>query len=123
MARNMSIEVRDLMAAGYDQKQVLAYFESSYGEFVLLQPPLRGVNWLVWLAPAIALILGGTAVFFALRKMTKKPGAGEAVDTGGSLESEPVDPELERYLAAARNLAADGPEAKPPAAGPSKATN
>ena len=41
--------MRELLAAGYDQEQILAYFEHSYGEFVRLQPPLRGVNWLVWL--------------------------------------------------------------------------
>ena len=44
--------MRELLAAGYDQEQILAYFERSYGEFVRLEPPLRGVNWLVWLAPA-----------------------------------------------------------------------
>ena len=48
----MSAQVRELLAAGYDEEQILAYFERSYGEFVRLEPPLRGVNWLVWLAPA-----------------------------------------------------------------------
>src|SRR6185369_14564317 len=48
-AQNMKHQVRDLLAAGYDGPQVLAYFEQSYGEFVRLQPPLRGLNWIVWL--------------------------------------------------------------------------
>lgn len=111
MARNMSLQVRELLAAGYDQEQVLEYFERSYGEFVLLQPPLRGVNWLVWLAPVLALALGGIAVFMALRKMTRRsetiePASG---DRAASLVAPygPVDPELERYLAAARELAAE----------------
>ena len=38
-AQNMKAQVRDLLAAGYDQDQVLAYFERSYGEFVRLEPP------------------------------------------------------------------------------------
>ncbi|MFL5389578.1 MAG: cytochrome c-type biogenesis protein CcmH, partial [Myxococcales bacterium] len=42
MARNMKLEVRDKLAAGYDQEQILADFERSYGEFVRLRPPLRG---------------------------------------------------------------------------------
>ena len=58
MAINMKREVRDLLAEGYSGDQVLAYFEKSYGEFVRLQPPLRGFNWLVWLAPVAALIAG-----------------------------------------------------------------
>ncbi len=52
MAVNMKAQVREMLAAGYDQEQILAYFEHSYGEFVRLQPPLRGVNWLVWLGTA-----------------------------------------------------------------------
>jgi len=68
MASNMKAEVRSLLAAGYSDDQVLAYFERSYGEFVRLQPPLRGVNWLVWLGPVAALLAGGGTVFLALRR-------------------------------------------------------
>ena len=68
MATNMRGQVRDLVAAGYDQEQILAYFERSYGEFVRLQPPLRGVNWLVWLAPIVGLLGGGAVVWWALRR-------------------------------------------------------
>lgn len=124
MARNMSLQVRDLLSQGYDQEQVLTYFESSYGEFVLLQPPLRGVNWLVWLAPVIALILGGVAVFLALRKMSRRSGA-ERPPTDPAASSVPLasdDPELERYLAAARGLAADDSTKKRPDSG-SRTTN
>jgi cytochrome c-type biogenesis protein CcmH len=74
MAVNMRQQVRELVAAGYDQDQILAYFERSYGEFVRLQPPLRGVNWLVWLAPVLGLIGGGAVVWWALRR----PSAGDA---------------------------------------------
>lgn len=74
MARNMKGQVRDLVALGYDQEQVLSYFERSYGEFVRLKPPLRGVNWLVWLAPLLGLVAGGVVVARALRA----PGAPAA---------------------------------------------
>ena len=33
----MKPQVRELVAAGYDQEQILAYFERSYGEFVRLR--------------------------------------------------------------------------------------
>ncbi len=54
----MKARVRELLAAGYDEEQILAYFERSYGEFVRLEPPRRGINWLVWLAPPLALWAG-----------------------------------------------------------------
>jgi cytochrome c-type biogenesis protein CcmH len=77
MAVNMRGQVREMLAAGYDQEQILAYFEHSYGEFVRLQPPLRGVNWLVWLGPLLALAAGG---FFVTRALSaqRKRRAGRA---------------------------------------------
>lgn len=67
MATNMRQQVRDMVAAGFVEEQVLSYFEASYGEFVRLRPPLRGVNWLVWLAPLLGLLAGGAIVFLVLR--------------------------------------------------------
>lgn len=68
MALNMRAQVRELLASGYDEEQVLRYFERSYGEFVRLEPPLRGVNWIVWLAPVAGLLAGAFVVALALRK-------------------------------------------------------
>ena len=75
MASNMKAEVRNLLAAGYTEEQVLAYFERSYGEFVRLQPQLRGVNWLVWLGPVAVLLAGGATVLLALRRSAAKAEA------------------------------------------------
>ena len=77
MATNMRGQVHELVAAGYDQEQILAYFERSYGEFVRLQPPLRGVNWLVWLAPIAGLVGGAAVVWWALHG-PRAASAGEA---------------------------------------------
>ncbi|MBN2371878.1 MAG: cytochrome c-type biogenesis protein CcmH [Vicinamibacteria bacterium] len=68
MALNMKAQTRDLLALGYDREQILRYFESSYGEFVRLRPPLSGVNWLVWASPIVALIAGAFLVWNVLRR-------------------------------------------------------
>ncbi len=59
----MRVEVRELLSRGYSKEQAADYFESTYGEFVRLQPRARGLNWLVWLAPLAALLLGFGLVF------------------------------------------------------------
>jgi cytochrome c-type biogenesis protein CcmH/NrfF len=43
----MMSEVRDLLARGYSEQQVLDYFVRSYGEFVLLEPTAKGFNLMV----------------------------------------------------------------------------
>ncbi len=69
MAVNMKAQVRELLARGYTEEQILKYFELSYGQFVLLKPKFEGVNSMVWLLPLIVLLIGATAVFFTLRRL------------------------------------------------------
>ena len=69
MAVNMKGQVRELLARGYTQEQIVRYFEHSYGEFVELKPKFQGVNTLVWTLPVFVLIAGAALVFLKLRKL------------------------------------------------------
>lgn len=117
MAVSMRHQVRDLLAAGYDQEQILQYFERSYGEFVRLRPPLRGVNWVVWLAPALGLLAGAGVVGWALRG----PRAPVEQQAPAALERDalPDDPALHPYVLRIRERAYGWPgglSPRPPAA-------
>jgi len=98
LAVKMRGQVRELRAQGYTEEQVLAYFEKSYGQFVRLQPPFAGINWLVWLAPVLGLALGGWLVLRLLARGASKGATAPA--TAGAAE----DPELRAYLERARAL-------------------
>jgi cytochrome c-type biogenesis protein CcmH len=100
MAVNMKGQVRELLQRGYTEEQILKYFELSYGQFVLLQPKFEGVNTLVWLLPIAALILGGTIVFFKLKKLGKAPPPPAASRQPPAVE----DP----YVARVREMVAKG---------------
>lgn len=111
MAVNMKNQVRDLLGQGYDRDQVLAYYEGSYGEFVLLSPARRGLNWLVWLAP-IALLLIGVGVVWRLFRTHSQPltpGAPTAAETTEEdlpgRDSLPDDESLVPWVLRARELA------------------
>jgi len=116
MAVNMKAQVREMLAAGYDQEQILAYFEHSYGEFVRLRPPLRGVNWLVWLAPVLGLVAGAVAIIRALRSSARSSAAAEtSVNEVPGRDTLPADPELARHVLRVRALAYGWPEGRSPA--------
>jgi len=125
MARNMKAEVREKLAAGYDQEQILASFERSYGEFVRLDPPMRGVNWLVWLAPLAGLAAGGAAVAWALKRSSRNAGAAEATGPASaasdlpSRDTLPADPRLAAAVRRSRELAYGWPGGIPPKPGAS----
>ena len=111
MASKMKARVRELLAAGYDEEQILAYFERSYGEFVRLEPPRRGINWLVWLAPPMALMGGLVLVRRTLRRQPA-PAPPEQVPARDALPSDPV---LARNVLRIRELAYGWPGGVPPA--------
>ena len=125
MARNMKAEVREKLTKGYDQDQILAYFERSYGEFVRLQPPMRGVNWLVWFGPVAALIAGGAVIAWAMKRSPREPAGGGrrgglAVPPASDLpsrDSVPTDPKLAAAVRRVRMLAYGWPQGVSPKAG------
>jgi cytochrome c-type biogenesis protein CcmH len=63
----MRAKVERLLALGYSEEQVLAYFEASFGEFIRLAPRPEGFNLVVWIAPIVALALGVVLVAWRLR--------------------------------------------------------
>lgn len=69
MANNMKEQVRELLARGYSEEQILSYFEQSYGQFVLLKPKFRGLGVLVWLLPLFVLLFGALVVYVKSRKL------------------------------------------------------
>jgi cytochrome c-type biogenesis protein CcmH len=106
----MRQQVHEMVEAGYDEEQILSYFEKSYGEFVRLEPPLRGVNWLVWAGPVGGLLLGALAIRRALRSKSSAVGsAGEpSSDAGEPLpgpDSLPADESLAAYVLRVRERA------------------
>jgi cytochrome c-type biogenesis protein CcmH len=122
MARNMKAEVREKLAAGYDQEQILSYFERSYGEFVRLEPPMRGVNWLVWFGPVGGLLAGGAVIVWALKRSRAAGTRSEATSTASpvsdlpSRDAVPADARLAAAVRRVRTLAYGWPQGVSPKA-------
>ena len=90
MAVNMKEQVRELLARGYTEEQILQYFELSYGQFVLLRPK----SPVIWLLPVVALVVGVIIVIVTIRKLGK----------GGPSAPPPPAPETDPYLSRVRDL-------------------
>jgi cytochrome c-type biogenesis protein CcmH len=54
----MKDQARQLVSLGFSERQILAVFEDSYGEFVRLEPKPQGFNLVVWIAPFLVLAAG-----------------------------------------------------------------
>jgi cytochrome c-type biogenesis protein CcmH len=71
LARDLRLLVRERIAAGDSDAQVIDFLVARYGEFVLLKPRLSSHTWLLWLLPPLALAGGGVALWNLGRRRTK----------------------------------------------------
>ena len=71
LARDLRLLVRERIAAGDSDAQVIDFLVARYGEFVLLKPRLNSHTWLLWLLPPFALAGGGVALWINGRRRTR----------------------------------------------------
>jgi len=58
LAVDLRNQIRDQLAAGKSEKQVLDFMVERYGDFVLYRPPFKATTILLWAGPFIFLIAG-----------------------------------------------------------------
>ncbi len=56
----------------------MAYFVQRYGDWVLLSPPARGLNLLLWLAPFGAVAIGPCVVATLVRPLAAAPATARS---------------------------------------------
>jgi cytochrome c-type biogenesis protein CcmH len=71
LARDLRLLVRERIAAGDGDAQVIDFLVARYGEFVLLKPRLERHTLLLWLLPPLALAGGGLALWIYGRRRSQ----------------------------------------------------
>ena len=75
LARDLRLLVRERIAAGDSDAQVIDFLVARYGEFVLLKPRLNSHTWLLWLLPPLALAGGAFALAAPAPATTNNPSS------------------------------------------------
>jgi cytochrome c-type biogenesis protein CcmH len=104
LARDLRLLVRERIAAGDSDSQVVDFLVARYGEFVLLKPRFNPHTLLLWLVPPLVLLGGGFALWHYSRRREQSSGASD--DSTAKLTAE-EQARLERLMAA--EPAADKP--------------
>lgn len=95
MAHQMRGIVKERLAAGDSPEQVLQYFVDKYGEWILLKPRRQGFNWLVWLAPYVAVAAGLIVFAVVVRRWTRQRARATPAPTVDPAMRERIRRELE----------------------------
>jgi cytochrome c-type biogenesis protein CcmH len=110
LAVQMRGVIRARLEAGVSEEAILSYFGQAYGDTVFLEPPRRGLGWLVWLGPVAALVAGALLLWAVLRvwvrpkqEASQPPGsARNGVVAVPATHSEALTEEARRELEAVR---------------------
>lgn len=68
LAQDMRRGIREQMAAGMSDREVLDFLTTRYGDFVLLRPQFKPVTYLLWLGPPLFLGFGALLGYLTLKK-------------------------------------------------------
>jgi cytochrome c-type biogenesis protein CcmH len=70
VAHDLVVILREKIDAGWSDDEIYEFFASSYGEQVLLDPPLTGWGIVLWSLPLIGLVGGGWVIWTRQRRLT-----------------------------------------------------
>ena len=102
LANDMRQIIRKQLEEGKTNQEVIDYFVKRYGDSILASPPKKGINWLLWVMPGVAVVLGAVGIALFPHK-SKRPGDDvEFIPAAPGEESESeylkkVDEELKKY--------------------------
>ena len=104
LANQIRTVVREKLAQGESDQEILQFFVERYGARVLAEPPRRGFNLVGWVVPPSGIIIGAILIFLATRGMRLRKREKSAmppdnrIDLGLAHYLERVDKELEEDI-------------------------
>ncbi|WP_291425328.1 cytochrome c-type biogenesis protein CcmH [Deinococcus sp.] len=73
ISRQMLDQVRVMVRQGKPESEILETFRASYGDRILLEPPKRGLDALLWVLPVVFLVVGVFAWWNYLKSSSRPP--------------------------------------------------
>ena len=65
--------VKDKISEGKNEKEIYDFLSEKYGDWILLNPPLKKNSYVLWFLPYFLFVLGIIFLFFLLKKPKIRP--------------------------------------------------
>jgi cytochrome c-type biogenesis protein CcmH len=79
LAKDLRREIREQIARGRSDQEILDFMVGRYGDFVRYRPPLKGTTFLLWFGPFVLLVAGVIALVVILRRRGRRVTAAAAL--------------------------------------------
>ena len=83
LATDLRDEIYDMLQQGNSEEEIVEFMVARYGDFVLYNPPMKPMTWLLWFGPAFALLAG---FFFVVRIIGRQKKAAVAEMSSEEIE-------------------------------------
>jgi cytochrome c-type biogenesis protein CcmH len=71
LAVDLRRQVREMLAKGASNQQVIDYMTARYGDYVLYRPPVKKTTALLWFGPPVLLLVGLGLLYGVLRRRSR----------------------------------------------------
>ncbi|MBE1237359.1 cytochrome c-type biogenesis protein CcmH [Phaeovibrio sulfidiphilus] len=76
LARDMRLRIRELLKDGKSDADIRSFMVQRYGDFVLMEPPVKPSTYALWAAPGVLLVVGIWALVRTLRARSASAAPG-----------------------------------------------
>jgi len=83
LAKDLRDEIYSMLQQGSSEEEIVEFMVARYGDFVLYNPPLKPMTWLLWFGPVFALAAG---FFFVVRIINRQRQATETKISSEDIE-------------------------------------
>jgi cytochrome c-type biogenesis protein CcmH len=80
IAVDLRNQVREQVAAGKSDREIIDFMTIRYGDFVLYKPPVKGTTLLLWFGPLLLLVTGALVAWRILRARRSAPARPALTD-------------------------------------------
>ncbi|WP_041527820.1 cytochrome c-type biogenesis protein [Paracoccus aminophilus] len=84
ISRDLRLYLRERLVAGDTDQQAVTAITDRFGEFVLFEPPAKGLNWILWLAGPVMAVLALLIGWRFLRSRNATEATPEALSRAES---------------------------------------
>ncbi len=73
LAKDLRRQVYEMLQQGKSQQEIVDFMTRRYGDFVLYNPPLKAKTMILWLGPAVFIVIGLLVLWIiSRRKLSQK---------------------------------------------------